>query len=122
MFRLKQTFWAAAVVLGPIGLATPTFALNINVDNVQLPYSESLNLNGSIDGSSYSADNQLAGQIALTVNNVGSATQYLLPVWCVDIFHDIYLGSSGFQFSEGTLSTDNSAGTADSPAPLTATQ
>src|SRR5580658_5729887 len=122
MTRLKSALMAAVAVFGPIGLATPAFALNINVDNVQLPYSESLNLNGSIDGSSYSADNQLAGQIALTVNNVGSATQYLLPVWCVDIFHDIYLGSSGFQFSVGLLSTDNSAGTADPPAPLSATQ
>jgi len=122
MIRLKQAFWAAGVLVGAIGLAAPALALDVNVDNVQLPYSESLNLNGFIDGSTYSADNQLAGQIALTVNNVGSATQYLLPVWCVDIFHDIYLGSSGFQFSAGLLSTDNSAGTADAPAPLSATQ
>jgi hypothetical protein len=97
-------------------------ALEINVDNVQLPYSESLNLAGTIDGSAYSANNQLAGQIDLTVNTVGSAAESLLAVWCVDIFHDIYLGSSNFQFTEGTLSTDNSAGTLDPPAPLTATQ
>ena len=29
-------------------------------------------------------------------------------MWCVDIFHDIGLGSSGEQFSEGPLATDNS--------------
>jgi hypothetical protein len=121
MSWLKPSFLAAAALLGLVGIA-PAMALEINVNNVQLPYSESLNLNGTIDGSSYNEYNQLAGQIVLTVNNVGSAAQYSLPVWCVDIFHNIYLGSSGFQFSEGVLSTDNSAGTTDGPAPLTGTQ
>jgi hypothetical protein len=121
MTRVRHLILAAAAALGLTPIA-PAFALDISVDNVQLPYYETVNLNGFIDGSSYNADNQLAGQIALTVNNVGSATQYQLPVWCVDIFHDIYLGSSGFQFSVGVLSTDNSAGTANAPAPLTTAQ
>jgi hypothetical protein len=122
MIRIAGAFLAVSAVIGMVSFAAPASALTINVDNVQLPYSESLNLNGFIDGSNYSADNQLAGQIVLTVNNAGSAAQYSLPVWCVDIFHDIYLGSSGFQFSEGALSTDNSAGTPDGPAPLSTTQ
>jgi hypothetical protein len=122
MIHLKQAALAAATVFGLTGFS-PAFAVTVNVDNVQLPYSESINLNGFIDGSSYSDNNQLAGQIVLTVNNtVGSATQYMLPVWCVDIFHNIYLGSSGFQFSQGVLSTDNSTGTANPPALLTGTQ
>lgn len=122
MIQLKQAALAAATVFGLTGFS-PAFAVTVDVDNVQLLYSESINLNGYIDGSSYSDNNQLAGQIALTVNNtVGSATQYVLPVWCVDIFHNIYLGSSGFQFSQGVLSTDNSTGTADPPALLTRTQ
>lgn len=122
MIQLKQAALAAATVFGFVGFS-PAFAVTVDVDNVQLLYSESINLNGYIDGSSYSENNQLAGQIALTVNNtVGSATQYVLPVWCVDIFHNIYLGSSGFQFSRGVLSTDNSTGTADPPALLTGTQ
>jgi hypothetical protein len=121
MTRVRHLILAAATALGLTPIA-PALALDINVDNVQLPYYETVNLNGFIDGSSYNADDQLAGQIALTVNNVGSATQYQLPVWCVDIFHDIYLGSSGFQFSVGVLSTDNSAGTANAPAPLTTAQ
>jgi PEP-CTERM motif len=121
MIELKQAALAAVAVFGLTGSA-PAFALTVGVDNVQLLYSESLNLNGFVDGSSYNANNQLAGQIVLTVNNVGSATQYTLPVWCVDIFHDIYLGSSGYQFSQGLLSTDNSAGTPDGPALLTGTQ
>src|ERR1700690_4007273 len=70
MTRSTKVFLVAAAALGLAPLA-PAFAVEINVDNVQLPYSESLNLNGTIDGSSYSADNQLAGQIALTVNTVG---------------------------------------------------
>ena len=122
MIHLKQAALAVATVFGLTGFS-PAFAVTVNVDNVQLPYSESINLNGFIDGSSYSDNNQLAGQIVLTVNNtVGSATQYVLPVWCVDIFHNIYLGSSGFQFSQGVLSTDNSTGTANPPALLTGTQ
>ncbi len=122
MTQFKRAFLAAAALTALTGLAAPASALTINVDNVQLPYSESLNLNGFIDGSNYSDNNQLAGQIVLTVNNVGSSTQYTMPVWCVDIFHNISLGSSGYQFSEGVLSTDNSAGTANGPAALTSTQ
>lgn len=106
----------AAVTLIWLGsLAAPAVAGEISVDNVQLPYSETVNLNGVIDGSSYSDNGQLAGQIVLTVNNgsIASATgQYSLPVWCVDIFHDISLGSSGFQFSEGVLSSDNDSSNA----------
>jgi hypothetical protein len=75
-----------------------------------LPYSETVDLDGTIDGSPYHDNGQLAGQIVLTVND-GSVTsasgQYSLPVWCVDIFHNISLGSSGFQFNEGALDTDN---------------
>ncbi len=121
MTHMKRAALAVVAVFGLTGSA-PAFALTIGVDNVQLPYSESLNLSGFIDGSSYSANNQLAGQIVLTVHNIGSATQYQLPVWCVDIYHDINLGSSGFQFSQGLLSTDNSAGTVDAPSLLTGTQ
>jgi hypothetical protein len=122
MICFRSAFLAATTLIGAVSVAAPASALVVNVDNVQLPYSESLNLNGFIDGASYNADNQLAGQIVLTVNNVGSAAQYSLPVYCVDIFHDIYLGSSGFQFTEGALSTDNSAGTPDGPSSLSTTQ
>jgi hypothetical protein len=108
--RLKHTFLAAAALIGLGGLAAPAFAGEIYVDNVQLPYSETVNLNGNINRSNYSDNGQLAGQIVLTVNNGSSAgsSQHELPVWCVDIFHDIYLGSSGAQFREGALSSDNS--------------
>jgi len=113
--RLGSASLAAASLIWLGSLAAPAVAGEISVDNVQLPYSETVNLNGFIDGSSYSDNGQLAGQIVLTVNNgsIASATgQYSLPVWCVDIFHNIFLGSSGFQFSEAALSSDNNSSNA----------
>src|SRR5271166_3087682 len=70
MARFQRAARAAAALIGLGGISAPALAANINVDNVQLPYSESLNLNGYIDGSSYSDNGQPAGQIVLTVNNI----------------------------------------------------
>jgi hypothetical protein len=108
MASFQRAMQAAVVLVGLGGISAPALAVNINVDNVQLPYSESLNLDGYIDGSPYSDHGQLAGQIVLTVNNIGSSSLYTLPVWCIDIFHDIAIGGSGYQYSEGPLSTDHS--------------
>jgi PEP-CTERM motif len=120
LVRVTRASLVAAALIGLGGLAAPAFAGNIYVDNVQLPYSETVNLNGFIDGSSYSDNGQLAGQIVLTVNlgNVASTSQFSLPVWCVDIFHDIFLGSSGDRYSEGALGSDNST----NPSALTSAQ
>src|SRR5271170_3915029 len=109
---------ATAALIGLGAAGAPAFATTINVDNVQLPYSETVNLNGFIDGSSYSDNGQLAGQILLTINDVGSSSLYTLPVWCVDIFHDIALGGSGYQYTEGALGNDHSS----SPATLSSSQ
>ncbi len=108
MVSLKRAFLVVTALIGLATIAAPASAGTINVDNVQLPYYENLNLNGVIDGSSYSDNGQMSGQLLLTVNNVGSSSQYVLPVWCVDIFHDISLGGSGYTYSEGSLGTDNS--------------
>jgi hypothetical protein len=118
MPRFQHAALAAAAVIGLGAASAPSFASNINVDNVQLPYGQNLNLNGYIDGSSYSDNGQLAGQIVLTINDFGSTSQYTLPVWCVDIFHDIALGGSGYQYSVGALSTDHSS----NPATLSGLQ
>jgi hypothetical protein len=109
---------AAAGLAGILGLAGPAVADEIVVDNVQLPYYEIVNLNGYIDGNFYSDDGQMAGQIVLTVNAPPSTKQYMLGVWCDDIFHDIYLGGSGYVYTPGSLTTDNS----DNPTQLTSTQ
>jgi hypothetical protein len=118
MARFQHACLVATALIGVGAAGAPAFATTINVDNVQLPYSESVNLSGWIDGSSYSDNGQLAGQILLTVNEVGSASQYTLPVWCVDIFHDIALGGSGYQYTEGALDTDHS----NNPSPLSSPQ
>jgi hypothetical protein len=118
----------AAVGLA-LGFAAPAFAAgNIYVDNVGLAFysagtAETVTLTGDIDGSTTDfPGTSLAGQILLTVNNgtsaLPAADQYVLPVWCVDLFHDIVLGSNGEQFSEGALGTDNSP----NASPLSATQ
>jgi hypothetical protein len=119
MARYQHACLVATAALIGLGVAgAPAFATTINVDNVQLPYSETVNLNGFIDGSSYSDNGQLAGQILLTINDVGSSSLYTLPVWCVDIFHDIALGGSGYQYTEGALGNDHSS----SPATLSSSQ
>src|SRR5271169_2415971 len=118
MRRFKHSSLPAAslIVLG--GMAAPAFAVGINVDNVQVPYSENTTITGTVDGMKVTDSGVITGQIVLTVNNVGSTTQYTLPVWCVDLFHTINIGGSGYQFNEVPLSTDNS----DNPSALTSTQ
>ena len=118
MVSFKSALVVAAGLIGLGAIAAPASAGSINVDNVQLPDYENLNLNGVIDGSSYSDNGQMSGQIVLTVNNIGSSNQFVLPVWCVDIFHDIAIGGSGYTYSEGSLGTDNS----NNPSPLSAQQ
>src|SRR5271169_5083444 len=98
MARFQSAALAAAALIGLGGVGAPAFAADVNVDNVQLPYWETLNLKGYIDGSSYSDNGQLAGQIVLTANDIGSPNLYTLSVWCVDIFHDIALGGSGYRY------------------------
>jgi hypothetical protein len=108
MPQFQHACLIASALVGLGAASAPAFATTINVDNVQLPYGEAVNINGYIDGSSYSDNGQLAGQIVLTVNNVGSSSLYTLPVWCVDIFHDIALGGSGYEYTEGALGSDHS--------------
>ena len=107
-------------VVGLGGLAGPAYAGNITVDNVQLFYSETVNVSGTVDGSAVSVTGGLAGQIIVTANNGNSASTstYILPVWCVDLFHDISLGQSGIVYSLGGFSTDHS----NNPSALTTQQ
>ncbi|HME23084.1 MAG TPA: PEP-CTERM sorting domain-containing protein [Acetobacteraceae bacterium] len=120
MVRFQRAGLAAVALIGLGTVAAPAFATQIYVDNVALPYSETLNLNGYIDGSSKS-ESSLAGQIVLTVNDgsTASSNTYTLPVWCVDIFHNISLGNSGdYVYNEGPLSNDHS----NNPTTLSSTQ
>jgi hypothetical protein len=118
--RLKRAVLAGLAMLALGGLAKPACAAEIYIDNVQLFYSENVNITGTVDGASVNVTGALAGQIVLTVNNGNSSStsQYILPVWCVDLFHDISLGASGIIYSLGGLDTDNS----NSPTVLSAQQ
>jgi len=112
-----------------LAFAAPASSKDVYVDGVGLafyPPADTVDLTGSIDGGgvpNYSRSDQLAGQILLTVNNGSSplpaASQYVLPVWCVDIFHDIQISGGPYVFSEGLLSTDNNTANA---SPLSTTQ
>jgi hypothetical protein len=118
----RALVWVRRAVLAVaplLGLAGPAFAGDIYIDNVQLFYSETVTITGTVDGSAVNMSG-LAGQIIVTANNGVSAStsQYILPVWCVDLFHDISLGQSGIIYSLGGLATDNS----DDPTALSQQQ
>lgn len=130
MSRFKQAYSVAVGLIGLGGLAAPAFAdPMIYVDDVAVPLFEETTITGTVDlivPNNVSFSNVITGQIVLTVNpgtTADPSTEYTLPVWCIDLFHDIGIGGSGYQYSEGTLSTastDNS--TAANPTALTATQ
>ena len=119
---------AAAGFIGMAGLAAPAFADQmLYVDNVATnpPLGNSVDsdvtLQGKVDGASVGPEAEYAVQVVLTVNPGTSAnrsTEYTLPTWCVDIFHNIFVPSSGETYSVGALSTDNSL----HPTDLTSTQ
>jgi len=117
--RSKSVLLAGAGLIGLVGLAAPAFAETVDVDYVGLPYYDTVNLNGTIDTNSYTDDDQLAGQILLTVTYPPSKQQYTLPVWCDDIFHNIYLGGNSYTYTTGSFSTDNDSTNA---SPLTGKQ
>lgn len=126
MGRFAHSFLAAASMSALAVVAAPALANQmLYVDNVQVPLSESTTITGTVDGMAVS-DSAITGQIVLTVNpgsTSDTSTEYNLAVWCIDLFHNIVLGSSGEQFLEeplSTSSTDNS--TAQNPTDLTQTQ
>jgi hypothetical protein len=111
---MKKLLLAAAAVMGLT--ASASASTTIDITNVQVPYGDyGVTLTGgTLPGPSpYSV--YLAGQIVLTTN------YGLLGTWCVDLFHDIYLGGS-YTYTTGPLSTDNSGSSASSSNPLTTTQ
>ena len=104
---------AAVALFGLFGATPNAEATELTVTNVTLPYSETVNLVGTIDGTPVNDTNQLAGQIDISFSD-GT----MVPVFCIDAFHTIYLGSSGEVYTTGPLTTDNS----DDPSLLSATQ
>lgn len=118
MNMLSKLGLVAATAIGLAGLAAPAYADQVNVDDVTVPYYEETNMTGFIDGSSFSDSNAITGEIDFRINNPPSTWQYTVPVWCVDLFHDVTIGSGGYQYNIGSLSTDNSL----NPSALTQAQ
>lgn len=128
MGRFTHASLAAAGFIGLAGFAAPAFAdPMLYVDNVATnpPLGNSVDSNvtlqGTVDGTSVGPEAEYAVEVVLTVNpgtSANSSTEYTLPTWCVDIYHDIVVPSSGETYSVGSLTTDNSL----NPTALTSTQ
>ena len=129
MGRFTHASLAAAGFIGQAGLGAPRIRrpdvlLSHNVaTNPPLGNSVDSNvtLQGTVDGTSVGPEPEFAVEVVLTVNPGTSAnpsTEYTLPTWCVDIFHDIFVPSSGETYSVGSLTTYSSL----NPTALTSTQ
>jgi hypothetical protein len=107
---VHSTTSALALATGLL-ITSPAAATTLNITNVQVPYYESVTLTGGLDPGTYG----IAGQIILTTQ-LGD-----IGVWCVDLFHVIYLGGT-YTYTTGPLSTDNSGSSPVTSNPLTTQQ
>ena len=104
--------WLAGIyALGAIACAGAAQATTINVTNVAVPLSASA-VNVSIGSLSYS--NVISGQIVLNGSVAGGlGGPFVLYAWCVDFYHDIYLGAHSYAYNvAGSTVADDSNGTA----------
>ncbi len=102
-----------------LGLTASAYAADIDVTNVQVPYGlyNVVLTGGTLPGASpYNV--YLTGQIQLTT------TDGVLGVWCVDLFHDIYLGGNYTNppYMTGPLQTNNTGSSPATSTPLTQAQ
>ncbi len=104
--------WLAGIyALGAIACAGSARATIIDVTNVAVP----LTAGGiNITDGTNSFSNIIAGQIALTASvSGGVGGPFVLYAWCVDLYHDIYLGQNSYAYTvAGAVVTDDSNGTA----------
>lgn len=93
---LKVAAFAAAAI--SLGLASPAAASPINITAVNTPNTASVDINGSHGVPS--ANNVDVGQFVISTSNAGT-----LYAWCVDLFHDIGIGSDHLSFQTAALTT-----------------
>ena len=100
--RLRGKLAAAAFVSVAMAVSTPASAGPIDVTYVGIPYGDygDVSLTGGLPAADMT-DLYFTGQIVLTTND-GT-----LDVWCIDLFHDIYVGAGSYTYSAGPLSTNN---------------
>jgi hypothetical protein len=96
-----KTLLLAAVALGSFvgAQATPAFA-SITVTDVEIPYNDVIGINTPSD-IPYAGGEFYVGQFSLTTS-VGQ-----LAAWCIDLYHDIGLGSQSLHYAVGPITTNN---------------
>ena len=101
---IKKTLLASAVSAAALLAASAASAADYTVTNVGFT-GESVTLSGLLN------ETANAGLITLT-----TSTGTVLPTFCVDLFHTITIGGSGYQYNRGVLTSDANGNT------LTSTQ
>jgi hypothetical protein len=108
--------WAVGFcALGVVACAGSARATTLDVTYVAAPLWAN-GVNVYYAGTSY--NNIIAGQIALTATVVGgSGSSFTVNAWCVDLFHEIYLGQNHYTYAvSGAVVSDDSNGHALSSA------
>jgi len=99
---------AALAGAATLALATPASADPFTITDIELPYNDLLTINSPVFGQGY------VGQQVLTTS-LGT-----IDAWCIDLFHDDYIGSGqNYSYTTGPITTDNNK---TNPITLTATQ
>ncbi|WP_428493588.1 PEP-CTERM sorting domain-containing protein [Rhodopila sp.] len=79
-----------------LALATPAMAGPFTVNDIELPYNDTLTINGPASGTGY------IGQQVLTTS-IGT-----IDAWCIDIYHDDQVGGGqDVAFVTGPITTNN---------------
>ncbi|MGA9600200.1 MAG: hypothetical protein WBS22_08105 [Methylocystis sp.] len=108
---MKKTLLASAVSAAALLAASAASAADYTISNVGFT-GETLSWSNTPPGATESSG--LAGLITLT-----TTTGQILPTFCVDLFHNISIGGSGYQYNRGVLTNDAAVPT---PNTLTSTQ
>lgn len=92
--KLKVLGAVACAVLGTTALSAPAVALQITIHDAAIGPYESATITGGALGAGVSQTEGYTGQQLDHVTFSGDSTVYTLGLWCVDLNHDIVLGSN----------------------------
>jgi len=105
-----------------LNTAKPASATSIYVSNLDLTNGYEIL---SLDENGTTVDGNYAGQLDLTVNGGSTynpSATFHVYAWCVDMFHDIYLGADNDVYTVEATSTINTDPGAADGVPLTSGQ
>ena len=89
----------AAAVAACAAVASPAFASPITVTDVEVPLAEVVTISNPVQVSGY------AGQIVLTTS------AGVLDAWCIDVFHDVNVGTTDLSYQYAPITTNYSGTT-----------